>query len=78
MHIFKVEGKCNEYYTLIVFVYQESYNTNISQQLFDYPITFVNSKRDFFTQKPVLSVRLKDFWYTKVNPTLIWCDKLNL
>ena len=33
-------------------------------------------KRGFCTQKPVLNVRFKYFWYTKINPTQIWYDKL--
>ena len=56
------------------FCNQESFNTNISHQLFDYKITFGNSqhwntkfKRLFCTQKPVLNDRLKDFYYTKIN-----------
>ena len=63
----------------------ESVNTNILHQLFDYTITFVNSqpalehklKRSFCTQNPVLNVRIKGFWYTKINPTQIWYDKFN-
>ena len=26
------------------------------------------------TQKPVLNVRFKDIWHTKINPTQIWYD----
>ena len=47
----------------------ESYNTNISHQLLDYTITFVNSqqkntnsKGEFVLKSPVLNVRFKDFW----------------
>jgi hypothetical protein len=49
----------------------ESFNTNISHQLFDYTITFENSqhynknsKGDFVLQKPVLNARFEDLWYT--------------
>ena len=52
----------------------ESFNTNISLQLFDYKITFVysqfkktNSKRWFYTQKPVWSVHFINFWCSKIN-----------
>ena len=33
-----------------------------------------NSKGDL---KPVLNVRLKNFWYTKINLTQIWYAKFN-
>ena len=58
------------------FCIQESFNTNISHQLFDYTITFLNSQRKNtnsngdFCSKP----RLKR---SKINPTQIWYDKLN-
>jgi hypothetical protein len=62
----------------------ESFNTNIWHPLFDYTIIICKStalehkfKRWFFSQKPVLNVRFKDFWYTKINPTRIWYDKSN-
>ena len=52
----------------------ESFNTNISHQLFVNKITFVNSqsentnlKADFEYSKPVWNVNFKDFWYTKIN-----------
>ena len=46
----------------------ESFNMNISHQLFDHTTTFVNtnSKGDF-----------KDLLYTKLNPIQIWYDKFN-
>ena len=34
-------------------------------------------KQWFWTPKPVLNVHLKDFWYTKINPTQICYDKFN-
>ena len=63
----------------------ESFNTNISHQHFDYKITFLNSqhwntnsKGDFVpSQKLVLNVRIKYFWYTKINLTQVWYDKFN-
>ena len=49
------------YYNMVYI--PESFNANTSHQLFDYAITFVNlqhyntnSKRVFFTQKPVLKI----------------------
>ena len=50
----------------------ESFNTNISLQLFDYIMTFVSSKGDFVPKKTVLNVRFKDFWFKKINLTQIW------
>ena len=48
----------------------ESFNTNISHQPFYNKITFVNSQRENekknCSQKPVLNVRFKDFWFTKI------------
>ena len=50
----------------------ESFNTNISHQLFEYKITLVipqhknaKFKGDFYS-KTGLNVCLKDFWYTKI------------
>ena len=50
------------------------FNMNISHQLFDYKITFVNSQNkktnsidDFDNKKRILNVHFKDFWYTKIN-----------
>ena len=55
----------------IYFCLPEIYNANISHQPFDYIITFVNykhkCKRWFCTQKQILNVRFKDFWFTKIN-----------
>ena len=57
---------------------------NISNQLFDYTITFVNSqhyntnsKGDFLLKKTVLNVRFRVFLYTKINPTKIWYEEFN-
>ena len=53
------------------FCIPESYNINISHQLFDYKITIMNSQRENtnskgdFKKKMVLNVRFKDFWYTQ-------------
>ena len=62
----------------------ESFNTNISHQLFDYKITSVNSqhyttqlKKVILYSKLVLKVRFKDFWYTKINLNQIWHDEFN-
>ena len=33
-------------------------------------------KRLFCTQKPGLNDCLKDFWYTKINPTQIWYEDI--
>ena len=43
----------------------ESFNTSIHT-------SFLN------TQKLVLNVRFKDFWYIKINLNQIWYDKFNL
>ena len=58
-------------------------NIFISHQLFEYTITYIisqhentNSKGDFVLKKTVLNVRFKDF-YTKINQTQIWYEKLN-
>ena len=32
-------------------------------------------KGRFYTQKQVLNIRFKVFWYTKINPTQIWYDE---
>ena len=46
-----------------------------------YTITFTalehKFKWCFYTQKRVLNVRFKDFWYTKINPTQIWYDEFD-
>ena len=55
----------------------ESFSSNISQQLFDYTITFENSQHWNTNSKGVLNVRFKDFWHKKINPTHIWYDKFN-
>ena len=55
------------------FCIPESINTNISHHVFDYKMTFVNSLHDYqiqkviCTQKPVVKILFKDFWYTKIN-----------
>ena len=53
----------------------ESFNAKISHQLFD-TLTFVHNTRTqiqkvFCAQKQVLNVRVKEFLYTKINPTQI-------
>ena len=49
---------------------------NISQQLFDYKITFVNSQfARAQIQKVICNANFKDFWYTKINQ--IWYDEFN-
>ena len=50
----------------------ESFNTNISTQLFDY----TKFKRWFYTQKTVLNYRFQDFRHPKLNSTQIWYDKI--
>ena len=66
-----------------VFCIPESTNMNISHQLFEYKITFMNSRqenknsRGDITQKPVLNVLFKDIWYTKINLTQILYDNFN-
>ena len=51
------------------------------QKFFDYTIIYEFTalehkfKRWFCTQKPVLNVRFKDLWNTKINLTQIWYDK---
>ena len=48
---------------------------NISHQLFEYKKNFMNSRQENknsggdITQKPVLNVPFKDFWYTEINLT---------
>ena len=34
-------------------------------------------KKLICTRKPVLNVRFKDFWFTKLNLTQIWYEELN-
>ena len=50
----------------------ESFNTNISHQLFDYKLIFMNSphkntnsKGDFIFKKNGLKLSLKDLWFIK-------------
>jgi phosphatidylinositol kinase/protein kinase (PI-3 family) len=55
-----------------MFCISESINTNISHQLFDYKITFVNSqntnlKGDFVLKTRFEPIDFKDFGYTKIN-----------
>ena len=40
----------------------EIFNKNISHQLFHYKVRKHKFKREFYTQKPVLNFRFKDFW----------------
>jgi len=53
----------------------ESFDTDISHQLFDYTITFVNSAlsntNGNFVHKTGFKRSFKDFWYTKINVHLI-------
>ena len=52
----------------------ESFNMTISHQLFDYLHNYLceftaleqKFKRSYYTHKPILNVRFKDFWYTKL------------
>ena len=52
-----------------IFCIQESFNTNISHQLFDYKISFVNSKRENTNLREdfVLKNWFKNVWYTKID-----------
>jgi hypothetical protein len=60
-----------------VFCIPETFNTNISHQLLDYTINFVNSQHKNTNSKGDFVRLFKDFWYTKINPTQIWYDKFN-
>ena len=40
---------------------------NISHQLFELTALEHKLKRLFCTRNPVLNIRYKDFWYTKIN-----------
>ena len=51
----------------------ESFNMNISHELFDYTITFVNPQH----QNTNSQGDFKDLLYTKLNPIQIWYDKFN-
>ena len=61
--------------------YTRSFNANISRQLLDYKIAFVNShhksKRLFCGEKPVWNSSFKDFSYTKKKQTHIWLGAYN-
>ena len=62
--------ECLPNISLICICIPERFNTNISQQFFDYKITFVNSQRENTNSKGdfVLNNQFtKDFWYTKIN-----------
>ena len=57
---------------------------NISHQLLDYKITYMNSqledthsKGDFVLKNWFETFNFKDFWYTKINLIQIWYDKFN-
>ena len=69
-------------YTYIQFIFEnnkclpESFNMNISHQLFDLAITFVNSQHYNINSKGFKRC-FKDSWYTKINWTQIWYDKFN-
>ena len=69
---------------IIVFVYQKAlirtYHTNFLTTQFLCEFTALEHKlrRWFCTLKPILNVRFKEFWYTKINPTQIWYDKLKV
>ena len=69
---------------LLYFFILESFNTNISHQLFGYKITFIisqqkntNKKKGFCTQNQIKRL-FKDLWYLKINPTQIWYNIFNL
>ena len=57
----------------------ESFNTNISHQLFGYTISFVKTQiqKVILYSKTGFKVCFKDFRYTRINPTQIWYDKFN-
>ena len=61
-----------------IFCIPESFNTNISHQVFDYLITFVNSSSRTPIQKVILFSKTSfRFLVYKINPTQIWYDKFN-
>ena len=68
-----------------LFVYQKAlFNTNISHQLFDYKITFVNSQReninlnvDFVLKNQCETFVLKNSGIQKPNLTQIWYNEFN-
>ena len=67
-------------FTLYNFVYQKALiRTFHISVLTICTITAIENefRKGFCTQKPVLNVCFKDFWYTKINPTQIWYDKFN-
>ena len=57
----------------------ESFNTNISHQLFDPILTFVNSQHSNTYSKGNLvhKTSFKDFLYTKINPTQSMTNSIN-
>ena len=65
------DNKKYDKYTLNVICIPDSFNTNISQQLFDYTIIFVNSQRLNSTSKGDFVLKnqfcFKDFWYAKTH-----------
>ena len=49
----------------------------LQNNLWEYPALDHKFKIWFCTQKLVLNVHFKDFWYTKINLTQIWQDEFN-
>ena len=56
-------------YKLLFFCISKSFNTNISHQLFDYIINFVNSQHEKTNSKVDFVLVFKNCWYTKLNLT---------
>jgi hypothetical protein len=68
-------------YELIYIVYQKAlirtFLTRLHNNLCEFTALEFKFNILFCTQKPVLNIRFKDFWYTKINLTQIWYDEFN-